>query len=870
MAWRQRLRNVLRPGRLQRDLDRELSFHIAERAGELRDGGMTEKAAFAAARRQFGNYTAQVERTREMDINVWLEALAKNLRLGARGLRRSPGFAVAVVATLALGIGANSAVFSAIDAVLLRPLPFPEPDRLVSIEQVQPNLPDPFVAPSRLEDWNRLNSTFQSISGYDTEDESELSGDLPEMLRCAIVAPRFLEVWGVAPTIGRDFDPQEEHFGGPGAILISDRLWRRRFAADPNVLGKKLHFRRRGPETAVPIIGVLPPSFVFPERSIDLWIVGQPDAPWAQDRTSTWYTVIGRLKPGVSLPQARTNLAAVQAGLGRQFPRTDARISLKVTLLKESAVGGVQRSLWMLFGSVTVLLLIACTNVTALLLSRGVRRQQELTVRFSLGASRQAVAAQLLTEILFLAILGAALGLSLAAGASRVFRSLAADLPRVEEIGLDWRIVVYSLVCAVGVTLICGVLPVLRGTRRDLAGALAQAGRSQVAGRNRVQLTLVGVQVALAVGLLAGAGLLLRSFQALGRVAPGFDPSNVLTLHVTGSWGESNDPVSANQTTLRILEAIRATPGVEAAAAAYDLPGVPSQYPLEFKPVEGRAASEPRMIAESRPTSSGYFDTLRIPLLEGSGCRDGSRPTGALVNQSFVNAYWRGQTVIGRRLARMTDSFFPEVEVRGIVGDARETGLDRAPGPTVYWCFSAMQPGIQFLARTHGDPMKLAEPIRRRLREVEPARSVYGVAPLTERISIGYTENRLRTILLSFFAVTAVLLACIGLYGTLSYLVSVRQREVGLRLALGAVRMQIVRQFLMQGLRTAMLGCVAGLGIAVACARLLKGMLYGVSATDTATLAGVIGVVLGVSAAASLLPAVRAARLEPMQVLRNE
>jgi len=866
MAWRGRLRNLLRPGRLHRDLERELSSHIAERADDLRDSGMSAGEALLAARRQFGNYTANVERTRDMDINLWLESIFKNLRLSLRALRRTPGFTITVILTLALGIGANSAVFSAIDAILLRPLPFPEADRLVNLDQVVPNQPQPMVAPTRLEDWNRLNRTFRAISGYYTEDESETSGDLPEKLRMAIVAPRFLEVWGVAPVIGRGFSPQEEHFGGPPALLISDRLWRRRFGADPKVVGRMLRFGRSG----TPIIGVLPPSFIFPERGVDLWIVGPPDAPYAQDRSSTWYTTIGRLKPGVTLAAARANMAAVQANLGRQYPKTDARITLKIEPMKEMAVMGVKRSLWILFGSVTLLLLIACTNVTALLLSRAAQRRRELTVRFSLGASRLAVAAQLFTEVLLLAVTGAVLGLALAAGTSSVFRKLAAELPRVDEIALDWRIVLYSLACAIGVTLICGILPAIRGTRRDLAVSLAQAGRSQVGGRNPAQLALVGVQVALAVSLLAGAGLLIRSFQELGRVAPGFDPSRILTFHINISWGETGDQKVASEKTQRIVDGIRNTPGVEAAAAAYALPGTQSSYPLELKLVEGRAESEPKMIAESRAVNSTYFETLRIPLLAGEVCRDGGGTSGVLLNRSFVNAYMREQTVIGRHLAVIGNSFYQAAEIRGVVGDARESGLESAPVPTAYFCYSGIQPGMYFLARTRGDPSSMAEPIRRRLHELEPLRSVYDITPLTQQISGAYAENRLRTILLSFFAATAILLACVGLYGTLSYLVNVRQREVGLRLALGALRTQIVRQFLLQGLRTSILGCAGGLALAAVFSRLLKGMLFGVSATDSATLAAVIGLVLGVSVVASLLPAVRAARLEPMQVLRDE
>ncbi len=866
MAWHDRLRNVFRPGRLQRDLERELAFHVRERAEELRESGVSPEEALRTARRQFGNFTAQAERTRDVNINLQLDSMLKNLRLAFRALRRAPGFSVTVILTLALGIGANSAVFSAIDAVLLRPLPFPDADRLVYLSQVTPNIPQPLAAATRLEDWNRLNSTFVAISGYYTEDESETSGELPERLRCAIVAPRFLQVWGVSPEVGRDFSPQEEHWGGPPAVLISDSLWRRRFAADPKVIGKTLRFSRSG----IPIIGVAPPSLAFPERGIDLWMVGAPDAPFAQDRTSTWYTAIGRMKPGVSLAAAQANLSTVQASLGRQYPKSDARISVTVKAMRDTAVHDVSRSLWILFGSVTVLLLIACTNVTALLLSRAAQRRHELAVRFSLGASRLNVAAQLLTEVLVLSLVGAGLGLFLAAAAARVFRSLAAELPRVEEIALDWRIVAYALLWAFAAALLCGLLPAIRGTRRDLAMSLAQAGRSNVGGRNPVQLGLVGVQVALAVGLLAGAGLLLRSFQELGRVAPGFDPAHVLTFHINSSWGETSDPQATRKKTQRILDGLRDLPGVEATAASYSLPGTPSKYPLKLRMTEAPTDAESNIVAESRAASGGYLNTLRIPLLAGESCRDNSTASGAVVNRSFVNAYGQGQTLIGRHITAAGNSFFQPAEILGIVGDARETGLDHAPVPTIYWCWSGLQPGMYFLVRTHGDPRAMSEAVRRKMRELEPARSVYGIAPLAEQISGAYAENRLRTILLSFFAVTAVLLACVGLYGTLSYLVNVRQREVGLRLALGAVRSQIVGQFLMQGLWTAIAGCLAGLALALGFSRLLKGMLYGVSATDAATLAGVIAIVLGVSIAASLLPALRASRLEPMQVLRDE
>ncbi len=864
--WLGRVLNALRPGPLDRDLERELRFHVTERIDELRESGMSADAAAHLARQQFGNYTAQTERTRDMDISERMDTMLRNLRLAARALRKSPGFTATVVLTLALGIGANSAVFSAINAVLLRPLPFPNADRLVRVTQRNSKIWLPLLAAIRLEDWNRMNHTFQAISGYFTQDDSELSGDLPEKLTHAFVAPRFFQVLGVAPALGRDFAPAEEHFGGPSAVIISDRLWRRRFGGSPNVIGKTL---RLG-QWVNPIIGVMPASFLFEDRDVDLWSVSPPDAPFAQSRETTWYTAIGRMKPGVSVVQARADLESVQADLARQFPKTDAPIRAGVEPLKEVTVAGVRRSLWIVFGSVTLLLLIACTNIAALLLSRAAGRQHEIAVRFSLGASRLSVAWQLLTEVWIVALAGAAVGLGVAAAAARVFTVLAKDLPRVDEIGLDWRIVLYSLVCAVAATFACGLVPAILGTRRSLAGSLASSGRSQVSGRHPVQFVLVGVQVALAVTLLAGAGLLLRSFQELGRVSPGFDSSHVLTMQVSANWGETANPKAARQTLNRILDGITATPGVESAAATFALPGVPANFPVELKVLEGRAETEPKIVAESRVATTGYFATMRIPLMAGQMCRDEPNVIAMMVNHSFANAYFKDGAVIGLHLGQPGSLYFPNAVVRGIVGDARERGLDHESVPTVYYCGGFMQPSLYFLARTRNDPMSAAESVRRKLREIEPQRSVYGLSPLAAHLSDAFAENRLRTVLLSFFALTAIALASVGLYGTLSYLVHIRQREVGLRLALGALRGQIVRQFLAQGMRTSLLGCAAGLALAAAFTRLLAGMLFGVSPWDALTMTGVIGLVIAVSGAASLLPAFRAARVEPMRVLREE
>jgi putative ABC transport system permease protein len=524
------------------------------------------------------------------------------------------------------------------------------------------------------------------------------------------------------------------------------------------------------------------------------------------------------------------------------------------------------------FGSVSLLLLIACTNIAGLLLARTAEREREISVRFSLGASRASVVAQLLTECFVLALAGSALGLFVAATASKAFGTLAKSLPRVEEITLDWRIVLYTLACAVGATLLCGLFPAIRGTRRSIAAELSHASRTQVSTRNPVQWVLAGIQVALAVTLLVGAGLLLRSFEELGRVSPGFEAGHVLTLCISGNWGETADMKKLTQRINRMLDDLRTLPGVRAAATSATLPGIPDDFQTELKLTEGRDETKGKIIADSRFVSNGYSATMQIPVLAGQGCRKSLNYfDGVVVNRSFANTYLSGSPAIGRHLQLVSSQFLPlPAEIRGIVSDAREQGLNREPAPAVYWCVSAPDPSPYFLVRTQREPMAIAETLRRKIHQMDPARSVFDISPLKQHLSDSFAENRLRTILLTLFAVTAVSLACIGLYGTLSYFVTVRKREVGLRLALGAVPGQIVTRFLFKGLGVSIIGCVVGLCLATACARSLAGMLYGVSITDPETFFLVALLVVTVAALASVLPAVRAARVEPMQMLRDE
>jgi predicted permease len=576
------------------------------------------------------------------------------------------------------------------------------------------------------------------------------------------------------------------------------------------------------------------------------------------------------LKTGVRLAEASADLATVQSQLGAQFPKIDHDLIVQTIPLKETVVGGVRDSMWLLYGSVSLLLLIACSNIAALLLARTADREHEISVRFSLGASRSAIVTQILAEVLALAMAGSLLGLLVAAGAARAFHLLSNQLPRVEEITLNWRIVAYSLACALGTTILCGLVPAIRGTRRQLAHSLAQTSRTQVSGHSPLQWTLVAIQIMLAVTLLSGAGLLLRSLNELSHVSAGFEPSHVLTFQITGSWGETAEMKTLVQRIDRTLDGLRSLPGVDAAATSGMLPGVPALYQFEFK-VDGRLDPNRKVLADSRYVSAGYFQTVQIPVLVGETCKQGASSNDVVVNRSFADRYLSGTPPIGHQLQGASyNDFQPLGTIRGVVADAREEGLNIQPVPTVYSCFTAPNPFPNYLVRTRGNPTEMAEAIRRRVHELEPSRSVYGITPLQGHLDEVSFENRLRTFLLVLFAASAVFLACIGIYGTLNYLGRLRQREVGMRLALGALPHQIVTRFLVQGLRVTGIGCAAGLVLSLVATRLIDGMLYGVSTLDPATYGSVLLLILLVATAASLIPAWHASRIEVVQVLREE
>ncbi|MDQ2841199.1 MAG: ADOP family duplicated permease, partial [Acidobacteriota bacterium] len=653
--------------------------------------------------------------------------------------------------------------------------------------------------------------------------------------------------------------------GGPNAALISYKLWRNRFQGDEQAIGKQLHLGK----WSYTVVGVLPPDFAIPSHATDIWAVSPPDGPYGQARESTWFTAIGRMKPTMTVSQARADLANVQAQLGRQYPKTDKNLVATLRPLKLTIVGESRSSLLLLFCSVSLLLLIACTNIAALLLARTAERSREIAVRTSLGASRTSIVMQLLTESFTLALAGSACGLFVAWGATHVFQSFAKALPRVEEIALDWRIAVYALACALVSTVLFGLVPALQATRSGTAGLLAAHSRTQVSGNNPMQWLLVGIQMALAATLLIGAALLLRSFQALGHVSPGFDASHVLTLSISADWSETVDQKKLIRRINNDLDAIRSVPGVQSAATSASLPGAADQYPTKLH-LEGRSSTD-GIASDGKVVSAGYFETMRIPLIAGQGCTDKTGWATAVVNRSFADTFLGGQLPVGRHVGWADNPYgTPPSQIIGVAADARENGLHHAPAPIVYWCANNPNMAPHFLVRTEGDPLRAGAPIRRALAKVEPGRSVFDVVPLEELLFDASSENRFRTLLLTLFALTAIMLAAIGLYGTLSYFVSLRHREVGLRIALGAMPKEILGRFFRQGLTVAFLGCAAGLALGAALSGVLSGMLFGVSRADAVSYAGVAAMVLLVAAAASVLPAMRAARLDPMRSLRDE
>jgi predicted permease len=782
-------------------------------------------------------------------------------RTAVRSVARRRSLALTVAVTLALGIGANAAIFSAIDAVLLKPLPFPAPDRLMRLHEVPEARPESpsLVAPVRLEEWNRLTRSFDGLAGSYFENMTETSGPLPERLAAMRTSARFFAVLGVPAALGRTTSPAEEIHGGPAVAVISHAYWRERFGSDPAIVGRALVVSGRSRT----IVGVMPPAFRYPDDATQAWIPAQMQAGLLSARQARFYTAVGRLKAGVAPEAAQAELSVIQKRLGEAFPPTDRGWLAGVVPLKEEQVGGLRRSLWLLFGAVALVLLAACSNVACLQLADGARREHELAVRFALGAPRRVVVRQLLREGVVLAAAGAVGGLLVARAAIGLLRTAAIELPPSAELVLDARLLAFTLSLGLATTILFALLPALRATRRDVADRLARGGRSHVGRGQRLQRALVTLQIAVAVVLLAGSALLLRSFAQLQRVSPGFDPEGVLAFRMSASWGESPESVAARQ--LRTLDRLRDVPGVTAASISNVLPGRAGYPPGEFT-IAGRGGDE-TLLALNRQVSAGYFAAMRIPLLEGEICRDDPRldaPRTTVVNRAFADRFFPAEPAIGRTLGDRR-------RIVGIVGDAREQGLATLPSPTLYNCgLLPYWPDPFFVVRTDPTRGVTMPDVRRALKEIEPGRAVYAASTLTDTIAASLGQRRLGTIALGLFAAMALGLVAVGVYGMLAQHVAQRRREIGLRTALGARPLQLMTEIARYSSRVTLAGLALGLGGALAATGSMTSLVFGLSPRDPWTYVMVSLVIIGIAAGATIVPVSRAVRVDPVKTLREE
>ncbi len=657
------------------------------------------------------------------------------------------------------------------------------------------------------------------------------------------------------------FTADEERMGGPAAVVLSHRLWQNRFAGDPSILGRTLTLNG----TSRLVIGVMPSAFRYPTAETEAWIPAPAAAAFRTNRQARFYNSVARMKAGVTLAQAQDDLARAQAALAQQFPQTDADWTVRLVPLQESIIGGVGRSLWLLFGAAIVVVLGACGNIAGLLLADAARRSQQVAVQFALGASRSIVVRQRLIEGVVLATIGSAGGLVVASWGVNAIRALAPQLPRAAELQIDMHVVAFATVAAVLSTLIFALLPALHATGRDIAARLGSRG--EIGGRLRFRRGLMMGQIAFAIMLLVGAGLLIRSLAQLQRVPPGLEPQNVVAFRMSAAWSERPEAVATRQA--RTLERLAALPGVHSAALGQVLPaGRDADWPPAPFTIVGRPADD-SYTAVIRSVSASYFATMGIPLLYGQTCRDepGAQPsTSVVINQLFAARFFPGEDPIGKTLGGRVP-----MQVVGVAGNAREQSLLKEPQPAMYVCgLTPFYPDPWFIVRLDPRRAVAGDAIRAAMREIEPQRAVYFMRTMSEVLADSASQPRLNTFVFTFFGATALTLVAVGLYGLLAQVVSERTREIGVRLALGARPGQVLLDVVRQCAAITAAGVAIGLGLALALARMMTTVVYGVSARDPVTFVGVAAMVSLVALAAAFGPARRAANLDPLTALRQE
>lgn len=860
------------------DLDRELRTHLELEAEEQRDAGLSPADARDAARRAFGNETRIREEVRALSPMAAVDDLAQDLRYGVRLLRRHPGFTMVAALTLALGVGAATTVFSVVEAVLLRPLPYADADRLAMVwENV--NLPayknaQNTPAPGNFSDWREHNSTFVDMAAVRGSAWSLIGSGDPIRIDGAMVSASVFRLLQVQPVLGRGFTAEEDRLSPSRVVLLGHGLWADRFGANPSIVGQTIQLN----DEPYTVVGVMPKGFQFPDPEDQLWTPLGLTSQQLANHGSHFLRVLGRLKPGVTIAQAQADLDAVAARLTKQYPASNTGVGVTVLSLPEQTVGDVRRPLLIVLGIVGFLLVMVCTNIGNLLLARASARGREFAVRAALGAGRTRLLRQLLAEGVLLAAIGGVLGLVLAAWGVSALRWLApADLPRVNEIAVNGSVAAFNSLVALVAGLICGVTPALR-SRSDLNEALKDETRASATGSAlRARHLLVIVQTALGVVVLVGAGLLLRSFVTLMHVPVGFKSEGVLTFRIALPAARYRTEQQRTAFYKQIAERLSVLPGVSSAAAISFLPltmsGRTTGVSIEGEPPP--APGQIRMI-DFRSVSPGYFGAMSIPMLSGRDVAWSDTPTtqpAIVMSETAARMFWPNQNALGKRLTLGAPGATARwLTVVGIAADVRQLDLTRVPRPAMYFPASQDQ-GTgdtlrDWVVRTSSDPSALVPAARHAVWGVDATLPITRAQTMAQVRTAATASQQFTVLLVGLFAVLALVLAAIGLYGVTAYSVAQRTRELGIRVTLGARRGELLRLVLAQGARLAIGGLVAGTLASLALTQLMSTLLFGVSPRDPITFAGVALLLLVVSLAASFGPAHRAASVDPVVALR--
>jgi predicted permease len=867
-----RLRSLFRRGQVEAELNEELRYHLERQIEVNTAAGMSVEEARYAALRAMHGLDQRKEECRDMRRVRLIEDLWQDFRFGLRSLLKRPGFTAIALLALALGIGANTAIFSLVNAVILQPLPYRDPDRLISVYGTRNRSTQGSVGPTDFLDYRSQNKTFEQFaaSGSMMLPMNLTGSGEPERLNASIITGNYFDTFGVRPALGRGFSLENEKTGQDHVTVLSHAFWQTRFGGDPNIVNKTINLDGKAYE----VLGVMPAEVVLPQPA-QLWVPINFDAdPEMKMRNARFLRGIGRLKEGVTLDQAQTDTDLIAAQLEQQYPDSNTGWSLRLIPLREILVGGSRTMLFILFGAVGFVLLIACANVANLLLVRAAARQKEIAMRTALGASRLRIIRQMITESLLLAIFGGALGALLAVAGVKLLVSLGEDnIPRTANVKIDATVLAFTLLISLATGLLFGLAPAIRTMKENLVDALKDGirGGSEATVKNRTRSLLVVFESAIAVMLLIAAGLLIRSLVALQNVDPGFDPNNVLTLRVDLPRQKYNTPEKASNFFEQLETRVAGLPGVEAVGLITDLPLSGEARDMPYR-VEGRPATSDIAFVDFRRVNKNYFSAMRIPLRRGRNFTEQEvrqSDKAIVVSQAFVDSVFPNEEALGKRLIIWSGIRNEPYEIIGIVGDTRYQSLQGEPSATMYVPTRELL-FVNLVIRTQGDPLSLVGGVRKEVNALDPDQPIAAIRPMTEWVAMSAAGARYRTTLLGLFALLAMILAATGIYGVMSYSVAQRTQEIGVRMALGARPLDVLKLVVRQGMMLALIGVIVGLAGALALTRVMSSLLFGVTERDPITFVAVAALLIVVAFISCFVPAHRATRVDPLIALRCE